>query len=171
MFNGFLSFLLFIASGFIILLVLVQRGKGGGLTGALGGMGGQSAFGAKAGDVFTKITVASAAIWIVLCLITIRSYSYREVNKDNIGPFDVKKLFNADGSTIPAGAPAGEPVGLPTIGTSDDDESSDKAGDDKSAPPVPPSIEGNGKSAAGQDPAKTSDPEKTSDPKKTDAGK
>ena len=55
MFNGFLSFLLFIASGFIILLVLVQRGKGGGLTGALGGMGGQSAFGAKAGDVLRKL--------------------------------------------------------------------------------------------------------------------
>ena len=54
---------------FLILLVLVQRGRGGGLAGALGGMGGSSAFGAKAGDVFTRVTVIAAAIWIILCII------------------------------------------------------------------------------------------------------
>jgi len=58
------SLLLFLAV-FLILLVLVQRGRGGGLTGALGGMGGSSAFGAKAGDVFTRITIVIAGIWIV----------------------------------------------------------------------------------------------------------
>jgi preprotein translocase subunit SecG len=31
-------------------------------------MGGSSAFGAKAGDVFTRITIGAAAIWIVLCI-------------------------------------------------------------------------------------------------------
>jgi len=57
---------------FLILLVLVQRGRGGGLAGALGGAGGQSAFGAKAGDTFTKITVWVAAIWILLCVVGIK---------------------------------------------------------------------------------------------------
>jgi preprotein translocase subunit SecG len=47
----------------------LQRGRGGGLAGALGGMGGQSAFGTKAGDLFTKITVGVAAFWIVLCIL------------------------------------------------------------------------------------------------------
>lgn len=60
--------LIFLTSVFLILLVLVQRGRGGGLTGALGGMGGQSAFGTKAGDVFTKITMVTAAVWILLCM-------------------------------------------------------------------------------------------------------
>ena len=36
----FMEVLLFATSLFLMLLVLVQRGKGGGLTGALGGMGG-----------------------------------------------------------------------------------------------------------------------------------
>lgn len=58
---------IFVSSMFLILLVLVQRGRGGGLTGALGGPGGQSAFGTKAGDLFTRITVGVAAVWIVLC--------------------------------------------------------------------------------------------------------
>lgn len=53
---------------FIILLVLVQRGRGGGLAGALGGPGGSSAFGAKAGDTFTKITIWVVSIWIAFCL-------------------------------------------------------------------------------------------------------
>ena len=45
-----LQLLLFVVSLWLIFLVLIQRGKGGGLTGALGGSGGSSAFGAKAGD-------------------------------------------------------------------------------------------------------------------------
>lgn len=60
--------LLLITALLLILLILVQRGKGGGLAGAFGGMGGQSAFGTKAGDLFTKITIGLAAFWIVLCL-------------------------------------------------------------------------------------------------------
>jgi preprotein translocase subunit SecG len=55
---------------FLILLILVQRGRGGGLTGALGGPGGQSAFGTKAGDMFTKITSFTALGWIFLCAYT-----------------------------------------------------------------------------------------------------
>src|SRR5205085_2060009 len=58
---------------FLILLVLVQRGRGGGLTGALGGMGGQSAFGAKAGDLFTRITIVVAAVWIVLSMAAVKT--------------------------------------------------------------------------------------------------
>jgi preprotein translocase subunit SecG len=38
---------------FLILLVLVQRGRGGGLAGALGGAGGQSAFGAAGAGIAT----------------------------------------------------------------------------------------------------------------------
>jgi preprotein translocase subunit SecG len=64
--------LLFLLSLFLILLVLVQRGRGGGLTGALGGMGGQSAFGAKAGDTFTRVTMVTATVWIVTCMAAIK---------------------------------------------------------------------------------------------------
>jgi preprotein translocase subunit SecG len=68
----FIGLMLSIVSVFLILLVLVQRGRGGGLAGALGGAGGQSAFGAKAGDVFTRITVVAAGVWIVLCAVAVK---------------------------------------------------------------------------------------------------
>jgi preprotein translocase subunit SecG len=71
----FFGITIFITSIFLILVVLVQRGRGGGLTGALGGMGGQSAFGAKAGDVFTRITMVTALIWIGLCMGAIKVLS------------------------------------------------------------------------------------------------
>ena len=67
-----LMVLLFVTAVFMILLVLVQRGKGGGLAGAFGGAGGQSAFGTKAGDLFTKITIGVATFWIVLCLVSVK---------------------------------------------------------------------------------------------------
>lgn len=65
--SGLLGWLMGFLSVFLILLVLVQRGRGGGLTGALGGPGGQSAFGSKAGDTFTVITVVVASVWGFVC--------------------------------------------------------------------------------------------------------
>src|ERR1700761_3870737 len=70
--------LLCVTAIFLILLVLVQRGRGGGLAGAFGGMGGQSAFGTKAGDLFTRITIVTAAIWILLCAASVKIFSAGE---------------------------------------------------------------------------------------------
>jgi preprotein translocase subunit SecG len=67
-----LPILLFLTSVFLILLVLIQRGRGGGLAGAFGGLGGQSAFGTKAGDLFTRITIGVAAFWIILCAASVK---------------------------------------------------------------------------------------------------
>jgi preprotein translocase subunit SecG len=70
-----MAVLLTLASIFMILLILVQQGRGGGLTGALGGMGGQSAFGTKAGDLFTRITIVTAIIWITFSIFTIAFFN------------------------------------------------------------------------------------------------
>lgn len=64
--DTFLTILLLLTGLFLMLIVLLQRGRGGGLAGAFGGAGGQSMLGVKAGDTFTKITVVVAVIWVVL---------------------------------------------------------------------------------------------------------
>jgi preprotein translocase subunit SecG len=66
--------LLFLLSFFIVAIILLQRGRGGGLTGALGGLGGQSAFGVKAGDLFTRITAVLVLLWIFTCAAAARFY-------------------------------------------------------------------------------------------------
>ena len=64
--------ILILLSLFLILLVLIQRGKGGGLAGAFGGAGGSSAFGSRAGDAFTRITIYVAAAWLLVIMIVIK---------------------------------------------------------------------------------------------------
>ena len=68
----FLNLILIILGLFLILLVLIQRGKGGGLVGALSGVGGSSPFGSRAGDTFTRVTVYVAIIWLVLTMVQVR---------------------------------------------------------------------------------------------------
>lgn len=69
--SNVLSVLIFLTSLVMILLILIQRGRGGGLIGALGGSGGSSPFGSRAGDTFTRITLITAAVWIVLIMVQI----------------------------------------------------------------------------------------------------
>jgi preprotein translocase subunit SecG len=96
-----------LAALFLILLVLIQRGRGGGLAGAFGGMGGQSAFGTKAGDVFTKITVGVAAFWIVLCILATyvlgRQRTLFSSNLGSAAPQSVAPMTPAE-STVPPAA-------------------------------------------------------------------
>lgn len=66
-----LSVLIFIASLVMILLILIQRGRGGGLIGALGGSGGSSPFGSRAGDTFTRITLITAGVWMFMIMLQI----------------------------------------------------------------------------------------------------
>jgi preprotein translocase subunit SecG len=65
-----LSILLLAVGAILVFVILLQRGRSGGLAGAFGGAGGQSAFGTKAGDVFTRITIGLAIAWVMLAVAT-----------------------------------------------------------------------------------------------------
>jgi preprotein translocase subunit SecG len=69
---GPLNFVLLVVGVFLIGLVLIQRGKGGGLIGALGGTGGSSPFGSRAGDQFTRLTIYVACLWLFLTMVQVR---------------------------------------------------------------------------------------------------
>lgn len=49
-------------------LVLLQKGRGGGLASAFGGAGGNTAFGSKTGDVLTWATAIVFGVFIVLAV-------------------------------------------------------------------------------------------------------
>lgn len=142
LFASFVTTLFGLALGltavFLILLVLVQRGRGGGLAGALGGMGGSSAFGAKAGDIFTRITIGAAAVWIVLCIAAAK-YSTPTGSRVDVS---VENGGNSQGA---ANSPAGDSTTAPpgtmkqqtkegtTAPTSDSKSADSKSADIKSA--------------------------------------
>ena len=126
--NFVLGFSLFFISLFLIFIVLIQRGRGGGLSGALGGTG-QSAFGSKAGDEMTYITLIVSAIWIFLCIVCIWI----------LNPLDSTRLIDDDDIQQ----------------TSDNDE--DNAGLDLGGQADPNESEG-GTTDTNDDPASSDDP-------------
>ena len=94
--TALLQVLLVLSSLFLIFLILIQRGKGGGLAGAFGGVGGSSAFGTQAGDVFTKITMYTAIVWFVLnILLVVRQ------NQNRVSAFVDPDKVNAKGKKVP----------------------------------------------------------------------
>ncbi len=67
-----MSFLIYVLGALLlfssVVMILLRGGSvggEGGVGGAFGGMGGQSALGVRAGDVFTKITIVVAVIWVI----------------------------------------------------------------------------------------------------------
>jgi preprotein translocase subunit SecG len=68
----FLNTIVLLLGLFLILVVLIQRGKGGGLAGAFGGAGGYSPFGSRAGDAFTRFTLIVAAIWALCIMVEVK---------------------------------------------------------------------------------------------------
>ena len=123
---------------FLILLVLIQRGRGGGLSGAFGGAGGQSAFGTKAGDVFTKITVAVAGFWIVLCIVATNVLGrQRSLINDDLGssaPQSIAPLTPAESSI----SPQSDTDASPTPPTTENNAAADAPSEDSSEPPTQP---------------------------------
>jgi preprotein translocase subunit SecG len=111
-------------------------------------MGGQSAFGAKSGDMFTKITVGVAAAWILLCVVTLKVVDRTEnrlggdLGAESV-PSEDPTLRQGPGDATPADARTGaEPAdggegasepAAPADGAGGDDEPA--SGDDTSATP------------------------------------
>jgi preprotein translocase subunit SecG len=154
-----LGFSLFFISFFLIFIVLIQRGRGGGLSGALGGTG-QSAFGSRAGDEMTYITLIVSAIWIFLCVLCIWV----------LNPMDSDRLLKDKGDIQPVSDddPTGlnTRTGVPPASTSDEDPPSTEpaaevtpdspAADD--TPPTEPAADVTPDSPAADDTPSTTEP-------------
>ena len=72
--DTFLSIMFILVCALLIGVILVQKGRGGGLAGAFGGAGGHSAFGARTGDMFTWITIVLVALFLVLAVTTVKYF-------------------------------------------------------------------------------------------------
>lgn len=111
----FFGISIFVSSLFLILLVLVQRGRGGGLTGALGGPGGQSAFGTKAGDLFTRITVGVAVVWILLCAASVYFLKARALPTFGEGSSNTAAASGSIGGTDSDSTESMDPLGTQSV--------------------------------------------------------
>ena len=87
----------------IIGLVLIQQSKGGGLGGAFGG-GGDSVFGAQAGNHLTKLTVILVSVFFVLVLLLAilsgRSNEAGSLIAAEVASVEVEPVVEADASQV-----------------------------------------------------------------------
>jgi len=81
--QGIITFVFVATCILLILVILLQKGRGGGLAGAFGGAGGYSAFGAKTGDVFTWITISLTAMFVILAVLGNKAFVPAEQDKAN----------------------------------------------------------------------------------------
>lgn len=153
-----LKLLLFVSSLWLIFLILIQRGKGGGLSAALGGGGGDSAFGAKAGDAFTKITVISALVWIGLCMVTIARYNPPERSTNRFMEDD-EEYMDEEATDMSSMVPSVGAAGVGEPSTESDSGSSSMADD----------ADGSLEPAGGLEPAGDLEPADSTEPATTES--
>ena len=96
---GILTFVLILVSLFLVLIVLMQKSKDGGMGAALGGGASEAAFGADTTNVLSQATKYSAILFFVL---TFALYLGRI--------YEHKHAKAADGSALPAIAVPATPV-------------------------------------------------------------
>jgi len=141
----------------LMVVILLQKGRGGGLAGAFGGAGGSSAFGAKTGDVFTWITVIGAGVFVVLTVMGNFAFDQSATTKpptvellplDGATPGDAGEEQSPPASGIKAELITTDPVtgeSKSTIVPADGvpvNAPAAKPADDASAPATPPADEG-----------------------------
>lgn len=147
---------------FMMLVILIQKPKGGGLSGAFGGAGGsaQAAFGAKTGDVLTWFTVICFALFLLLAMgltWTIRPEHYelaRQIRAEEAAEAGESDLQGAMEAALQAPAPTtdaseGEPgavgAAAESIAPADQPDAGGAASDDAApaatAPPAQPAAE------------------------------
>ncbi|MHC4694313.1 MAG: preprotein translocase subunit SecG [Planctomycetota bacterium] len=72
----------FICALALILIILVQKGKGGGLSGAFGGGMASGILGSKTGDFLTWVTIVLVGIFLTLAVVVAKYYK----PSDDLGP-------------------------------------------------------------------------------------
>ena len=112
---GFIGIVWSVVAIAMILIILVQKGKGGGLGGAFGGAGGGGGLlGTKTGDFLTWVTIGLVFFFFFLAILLVKFGN----------PADADDLR----ATVQS-APAGNTTGTDALGTDDADATADTDAD------------------------------------------
>jgi preprotein translocase subunit SecG len=118
--SGFLSIVYVCSCLFLIFVVLIQKGEGGGLGGAFGGGAVDVAFGSTADTTWKKATSIAAGLFIVLSIVLGMIESPNQ-----------SRVAGALGGEKPTSKPANKPIGGATIGNKKPQKAEQLPGDEK----------------------------------------
>lgn len=100
-----LTFVLLLISAFLVLVVLAQKSKDGGMGAALGGGMTESAFGAETGNVLSKATINATIAFFVLAFVLYLAHIYQHKHAGPSGDALPTIAAPAAVSAVPAAKP------------------------------------------------------------------
>jgi preprotein translocase subunit SecG len=110
----FITIVHVVVSVFLILVILLQAGKGGGMGGAFGGAGSQTVFGGRGATTFLGKLTSGAAI---IFMITSVALSHVASRSGSVVRREATPAEGPAGTTVPAPAAPGAPApGAPSHG-------------------------------------------------------
>jgi len=95
-----------IASVVLVLVVLIQKGKGGGLSGAFAGGMASGILGSKTGDVLTWVTISMASVFIIVALVLDRWWRPSTSGPESRTPAPITSNDTGQGQPMAPAAPA-----------------------------------------------------------------
>ena len=99
----FVAVLFVLASIILVLVILVQKGRGGGLSGAFGGGMASGLLGSKTGDFLTWVTIILVAVWLGLAIVMVKFY------RPAVGEYGTEAPVTAT-QPVPADQPSAQPA-------------------------------------------------------------
>ena len=70
----------------LILIILIQKGRGGGLSGAFGGAMASGILGSKTGDFLTWVTIVLVGMFLLLAVVMAKIYKPDEASDYDVSP-------------------------------------------------------------------------------------
>jgi len=70
----------------LILIILIQKGRGGGLSGAFGGAMASGILGSKTGDFLTWVTIVLVGVFLTLAVVMAKFYKPAPVGDYDVSP-------------------------------------------------------------------------------------
>jgi len=101
-----LAVIFVIGSVVLVLVILIQKGKGGGLSGAFAGGMASGIMGSKTGDVLTWITISMASLFVVVALVLDKWWRPSASGPESRPAAPITSTDTGQGQ--PAPAPAGQ---------------------------------------------------------------
>ncbi|MBX3395038.1 MAG: preprotein translocase subunit SecG [Phycisphaerae bacterium] len=118
---GYLGFFVSMAivgvSLLLIGLILLQKNRGAGLSGAFGGVGGHSAFGTKTGDFLTWVTVGLVSVFLLLNIAGNFIFAPEKLAKVQPAPAKTESTDLGGAADLPISPASQSPVAAPVSDT------------------------------------------------------
>jgi preprotein translocase subunit SecG len=99
----------------LILIILIQKGRGGGLSGAFGGAMASGILGSKTGDFLTWVTIVLVGVFLTLAVVMAKFYKPAPVGDYDVSPQTQQQPLESSEQPEPSDA-TGDMAGQPGTG-------------------------------------------------------